>query len=193
MNYRQIIARKKAAESRWLKLNPNIPNSSGIYILTRVDEQGIKYAYVGQAKHLLNRLGDHLLGYQHIDLSLKKHKLWNEANPYGWEMSYVKCEINMLDTLERELIKKYADEGYQLRNKTSGGQDDQKAALDTGKTPRGYYDGVDVGYRKASKEVKTYFEKYLDYSIKGKPNKVKERKYEEFGEFLKGDNNGSNK
>lgn len=84
MNFRQIKAIEKANKERILKVCPSVPESSGIYILTR-EEAGFRYAYVGQAKHLLTRLAQHLSGYQHIDLSIKKHGLWSENNPSGWK------------------------------------------------------------------------------------------------------------
>ena len=57
-------------KKRILEINPHVDDGSGIYFLTRMDEDGIRYAYIGQAKHLLTRLAQHLSGYQHIDLSL---------------------------------------------------------------------------------------------------------------------------
>lgn len=39
--------------------------------MVRTDENGFRYAYIGQAVHILTRLAQHLVGYQHIDLSLK--------------------------------------------------------------------------------------------------------------------------
>jgi len=188
MTYKQVIARQKSAEARILKQfnnNPNVKNESGIYVLRRTDENGIKYAYIGQAKKMITRLGQHLLGYQHIDLSIKKHGFYNkEKNPYGYiiEMWYYPEE--QLDEKEREFIKSRAEAGYQLRNKTAGGQDKGKVGIDENKPSRGYYDGKKQGRVDTIKEVKTYFDKYLDYSIKGEPNKIKERKYEEFGNLL---------
>ena len=70
MNY---IEREIANKKKWTDAFGAITDSSGIYILRRMDEDGIKFAYIGQAKHILTRLGQHLDGYQHIDLSLKKH------------------------------------------------------------------------------------------------------------------------
>lgn len=56
MNY-QNIARAKAIEQenkkRLLKLNPKLNDKSGIYFLLREDENGFKYAYIGQAVHTL--------------------------------------------------------------------------------------------------------------------------------------------
>lgn len=42
MNYKQIYAVKKSNEQRVLKVNPRIPRTSGIYILTRFDN-GLDY------------------------------------------------------------------------------------------------------------------------------------------------------
>ena len=87
LNYRQIYARLNDSKDRILKVNSTVTEESGIYILTREDENGFKYAYIGQAKHTLTRLAQHLQGYQHIDLSIKKHKLFDkEKNPQGWNI-----------------------------------------------------------------------------------------------------------
>ena len=188
MNYRQVIARQKRAEETIIKQfggNPYVRNESGIYMLSRVDENNIKYAYIGQAKKMITRLGQHLLGYQHIDLSLKKHGFWDKTkNPYGYVIDMWYYPEEQLDEKEREFIQKYANEGYQLRNKTAGGQDKGKVGIDENKPSRGYYDGKKQGRVDTIKEVKNYFDKYLDYSIKGKTNKVKERKQKEFEEML---------
>ena len=56
-NY-QNIAKAKAIEKqnreRLLKVNPKLNDRSGIYFLLREDENGFKYAYVGQALHILS-------------------------------------------------------------------------------------------------------------------------------------------
>lgn len=188
MNYKQVIARQKSAEERIKKAlynNPNVKNESGIYVLYRTDENGIKYAYIGQAKKMITRLGQHLLGYQHIDLSLKKHGFWDkEKNPYGYLIDMWYFPIEELDEREKAFIKSYAERGYQLRNKTAGGQDKGKVGIDENKPARGYYDGKKQGRVDTIKEVKVFFDKYLDVSIKGKPNKIKERKLEEFEDML---------
>ena len=62
MNYRQIKAVEQKNKKRILAVNPEVDESSGIYFLTRTDENGIRYAYIGQAKHLLTRLSQHLSG-----------------------------------------------------------------------------------------------------------------------------------
>ena len=102
-DYRQVKAIEQKNKKMLLALNPNLDDESGIYILLRDDENGIKYAYIGQAKHILTRLAQHLSGYQHIDLSLKKHKFFTEENPYGWRVGFVHCPIADLDEMEKKL------------------------------------------------------------------------------------------
>lgn len=186
----RTFAQVKAEEKKWanelLKVNCLLDNDSGIYILTRVDEMGIKYAYIGQAVSVLTRLVQHLMGRkQHIDRSLAAHGLYNKfSNPFGWNVNSLYCRIDKLDEMEREYIKKYATMGYQLRNHTIGGQDKGKNGLDYNQEPKGYHDGLHNGYKKAIKEIAVLFEKYLDVSIKGETNKVKQRKLGEFIELL---------
>ena len=188
MNFRQIKAIEKANKQRLLKIDPTFTDDSGVYIFTR-EENGFKYAYVGQAKHLLTRLAQHLSGYQHIDLSIKKHGLWSVANPTGWDIITLKVCEKDLDETEQNLIKKYANAGWQMRNKTAGGQGDGKFEIAETKPKRNYHDGLKQGYAKAQKEVQKLFEKNLTFAINGKENKLKARAYEKFKEFI---NEGGN-
>jgi 4-hydroxyphenylpyruvate dioxygenase-like putative hemolysin len=94
------------------------------------------------------------------------------------------CEDN-LDEYEQKCIKEYADDGYQLRNKTSGSQGKGKRSLDNQKSPKGYYDGLQQGYKNAQKFVANLFDKHLFYDKKSdKPNKNQEKALEKFREFL---------
>lgn len=181
VNYKQIYAIKKQNEKRWLAVNPYLNNDSGIYILTR-EENGFKFAYVGQAVHILDRLCQHLTGYQHIDLSLKKHGLFAENNPNGWTVMFVRCERELLDEQEQRYCREYANAGYQLRNKTGGSQGVGKVAIET-KTPKGYYDGVKQGYKNARKEVAKLFAKSLKAEINGKETATKRKAMEKFNNF----------
>ena len=52
------------------------------------------------------------------------------------------------------------------------------------KPSKGYYDGLAQARKKTKEEIRVFFDKYLDYSIKGKPNKIKERKLQEFTDYL---------
>lgn len=185
-NYKQIMAIRKANEDKIRRVCPIATEDSGIYLFWRIDENGFKFAYVGQAKNLLKRLAEHLSGYQHIDLSIKKHKFYDEeTNPYGYHVEIIcHCPENELDGREQYWIKHYADQGYQLRNATTGSQGSEKRALGDGKSNKGYRDGLIQGRKNTQKEIKTLFDKYLTYSIKDKPNKIKQRKYDEFTAFL---------
>ena len=179
----------KKNEQRLLALNPELDNQSGIYILTR-EEGGFKYAYIGQAKHILKRMQSHLTGYQHIDLSLKKHGLYDQAkNPCGWKIGFIHYAESQLDDQEQHWIKEYANAGYQLRNKTSGSQGEGKAQIDEYKPARGYRDGIKQGRRNLAKELTSIIEKHLIVAIKPEKvnNKVSQGQYEKFWDLLNTD------
>ena len=184
-NLRKVKAIEAKNKKELLAVNPNIDENSGIYFLTRTDENNIRYAYIGQARHLLTRLAQHLSGYQHIDLSLKKHKLFSTENPYGWKIGFLHFPLEELDEKEQYFIRQYANSGYQLRNKTAGGQGEGKAQIDEYRPVKGYRDGVAQGYKNASKEIAHLFDKHLNVSIKSdKPNKVQEKALDKFNAFL---------
>lgn len=190
MNY-QSIKQAKAIEQnnkkRLLEVNPKLDEESGIYFLTRIDENGFKYAYIGQAVHILTRLAQHLVGYQHIDLSLKKHKLYSKSNPCGWKIGFLHFPKSELDKQEQHYIKAYADYGYQLRNKTSGSQGEGKAQIDDYKPSKGYRDGIQQGRKNLAKELSHIAEKHLKIEIREdkRYNKVSQKQYEKFMDLLK--------
>ena len=182
-NYRQIFARKEEEKKKLLALNSQLDNQSGIYIFTRF-ENGFKFAYVGQALHLLDRLISHLQGYeQHIDRSLKKHKLWSKDNPNGWQIKFIHCHQENLNAIEQQMILEYATSGYQMLNKTSGSQGTEKFAI-VDNQRKGYLQGKNDGKIATLRQIKVYFDKYLDFVIKGKETKIKARKLQEFKEIL---------
>lgn len=193
MNY-QNIARAKAIEQenrkRLLKLNPKLNDRSGIYFLLREDENGFKFAYVGQAKSVLQRLASHLVGYeQHIDLSLRKHKLYSEDNPYGWRVEFINFPESQLDEKEKYYIKLYADNGYQLRNVSIGGQGGNRDSGSIGerKAPKGYLQGIQQGRKNLARELSNIAEKHLKIEIRADKanNKVSQKQYEKFMDLLK--------
>jgi len=197
----QNIAKAKAIEhqnrERLLKVNPKLNDKSGIYFLLREDENGFKFAYIGQAKSLLQRLSSHMAGYQqHIDLSLRKHKLYDpEKNPYGWRVEFLNFPESWLDEKEKYFIKLYADRGYQLRNVSLGGQGENRAAGDIGerKLPKGYREGVQQGKKNLAKELSHIAEKHLEIRLKPEKanNSVSQKQYEKFMDLLHGEG-GSN-
>lgn len=193
MSY-QNIARAKAIEQenrkRLLKINPKLNDKSGIYFLLREDENGFKFAYVGQAVHTLSRLASHLVGYeQHIDLSIRKHKLYSEDNPYGWRVEFLNFPESQLDEKEKYYIKLYADNGYQLRNVSIGGQGENRASGSIGerKAPKGYMQGIQQGKKVLARELSSIAEKHLIIRLKPEKehNKVSQKQYEKFKELLK--------
>lgn len=165
-NYRQQYAIKEQNKKRILKVCPSITEQSGVYFLTRY-EDGFKYAYIGQAKNLLSRLADHLNGYQHIDISLKKHGFYSNENLTGWHINFIECEN--LDEMEQKLIKEYANSGYQMRNKTVGGQGKGKNNL-VDKVVKGYQNGLTNGYNKAREQLAELLTK-VDYNFSPRLNK----------------------
>lgn len=190
MNY-QSIRQAKAIEQnnkkRLLEVNPKLDEESGIYFLTRIDENGFKYAYIGQAVHILTRLAQHLVGYQHIDLSLKKHGLYANNNPCGWKIGFLHFPKSELDKQEQHYIKAYADYGYQLRNKTSGSQGEGKAQIDDYKPSKGYRDGIQQGRKNLARELSNIAKKHLKIELREDKanNKVSQKQFEKFNELLK--------
>lgn len=190
MSY-QDIRKQKAIEQknrkRLLEVNGSLDDNSGIYFLTRTDENGIKYAYIGQAKNILTRLAQHLVGYQHIDLSLKSHGLYSADNIYGWKIGFLHFPLDKLDEKEQYYIKQYAVNGYQLRNKTGGGQGKGKEKIDEYRPAKGYYDGLKQGRKNLAKELSGIIEKHLVISLKSEKqgNKVSQKQYEKFMDLLK--------
>ena len=188
-NLRKAKAKEANNKKRLLALNPNLDEGSGIYFLVRKDENGIKYAYIGQAKHLLTRLAQHLSGYQHIDLSLKKHGLYSSENVYGWKIGFLHFQISELDFMEKKFIQMYSNNGYQLRNKTAGGQGEGKTKIDDYRPAKGYRDGIAQGRKNLAKELTNIIDKHLCISIKEekKNNKVSIKAFEKFNDLLYGD------
>lgn len=185
MNYRQIYARKAECEKRIKEVCPQATHESGIYCFTRVDEDGFKFAYVGLAsKSLLSRLGEHLVGYQHIDLSIKKHGLYSQENPYGYKVDILcKCPAEECNEKEQYYIKKAADAGYQLRNHNSGSQGKGRRTFDNAKPSKTYREGLAMGYLNARREVAHWFSLHLNVSMK-KPTKNAEKALAKFQDFI---------
>ena len=192
MDYKKL-RQAKAIESenrkRLLKINPKLNDRSGIYFLLREDENGFKFAYIGQALHIMQRLCSHMTGYsQHIDLSIRKHKLYSEDNPYGWRVEFLNFPESQLDEKEKYYIKLYADNGYQLRNVSIGGQGENRDSGSIGerKAPKGYLQGIQQGRKNMARDLSHIIEKHLVVTVRAdkQGNKVSEKQYEKFKELL---------
>lgn len=179
-----------------LKQNPNIDDSSGIYIIWRYDPELAKgVIYVGQSLHCLERLAKHLLGYQAIDNSIRKHKIYDRyENPNGYKFATREhCSKELLDEREKYWIEEYQKDGWILKNITGGGQIDKATDINERKASKGYHDGLKQGYKNCLRDVKEFFDKYLDFVIKEprltktkKPVAIKQKKYEEFKKLIEG-------
>lgn len=193
MNY-QNIARAKTIEQenkkRLLKLNPKLNDKSGIYFLTRTDENNISYFYIGQAVRITQRMCGHLVGYQHIDLSLKKRGFYSDDNPYGWKLNFINYPESELDKWEQYWILEYTKKGYQCRyNKTAGGQGEGKEKINEFKPSKGYRDGIQQGRKNLARELSHIIEKHLVVTIREdkQGNKVSQKQLDKFMELINAD------
>lgn len=186
MSYQNIVKAKaieKANRQRLLKINPKLDDESGIYFLTRVDEDNIRYFYIGQALHIMQRMCGHLVGYQHIDLSIKKRGFYSEDNPYGWQINFLHYPKSELDKWEQYWILEYTKKGYQCRyNKTAGGQGQGKEKINEFKPVKGYREGIKQGKITLARELSSIAEKHLKIEIREDKanNKVSQKQYEKF-------------
>ena len=185
MNYRQIYARKAECEKRIKEVCPECPNRPGIYVFHRVDEEtGLSFCYIGQARSLISRIAQHLHEYDHIALSLKKRGLFDrKENPNGWKVSYMECPLSALDGEEKRMITEWGNNGWQLFNRTAGGQGDGKVIFDNKRQAKTYREGLAQGYLNARREVAHWFNLHLAVSMK-KPTKNAEKAYNKFMEFI---------
>ena len=101
----------------------------------------------------------------------------------------------LLDEKEQYYIKKYALGGYQLRNKTAGGQGSGKKQINDYRPGKTYRQGVEQGMKNASRDVAKLFKKHLNVSAKSNPPTVNQMKamdkFEKFLELSKYDSGGN--
>lgn len=188
VNYKQLYAIKSKNKERILKVCPGMEHKSGIYFYTRTDENGISYFYIGQSVDCLERSISHLIGYQHIDLSIKKRGFYSENNPYGWKLNVMYYPKDKLDEMEQYWILEYTKRGYQCRyNKTAGGQGEGKEKINEFKPSKGYRDGIQQGKKVLARELSSIAEKHLTIRLKPEKehNKVSQKQYEKFMDLLK--------
>ena len=189
--FRQAKAIESANKKRLLKVNPKLDDGSGIYFLTRTDENGISYFYIGQAVHIIQRMCSHLTGYQHIDLSIKKRGFYSEENPYGWKINFIHYPVEQLDDMEQHWILEYTKRGYQCRyNKTSGSQGEGKEKINEFRPAKGYRDGIQQGKKSLARELSHIINTHLVVSLKPEKsnNKVSIKALEKFNDLLNEDN-----
>lgn len=189
-NFRQVKAIEQKNKKRLLEVNPGLDDESGIYFLTREDEDNIRHAYIGQAKHILTRLAQHLTGYQYIDNSIRAHGLYSTDNQYGYKVNFLHFPLLQLDEKEQFYIKQYAVAGYQMKNRTAGSQGKGKTVIAECKPVKGYYDGILQGKKILARELSSIAEKHLKIEIRDdkKNNKISQKQFEKFKELLNTEN-----
>lgn len=108
---------------------------------------------------------------------------------YGWKIGFLHYPPDKLDEAEQYHIRSYARSGYQLRNKTAGGQGEGKAQIDDYRPAKGYRDGIAQGRKNLAKELTNIIDKHLTISLKEekKNNKVSIKAFEKFNDLLYGD------
>jgi hypothetical protein len=188
---RQAKAIEATNRKRLLKINPKLDDGSGIYFLTRTDENEILYFYIGQAVHIIQRMCSHLTGYQHIDLSIKKRGFYSKENPYGWKINFIHYPVEQLDKMEQYWILEYTKKGYQCRyNKTSGSQGEGKEKINEFRPAKGYRDGIQQGKITLARELKHIIDTHLNVSIRPEKanNKVSIKALEKFNDLLNEEN-----
>lgn len=188
---RQAKAIEATNRKRLLKINPKLDDGSGIYFLTRTDENEILYFYIGQAVHIIQRMCSHLTGYQHIDLSIKKRGFYSKENPYGWKINFIHYPVEQLDKMEQYWILEYTKKGYQCRyNKTSGSQGEGKEKINEFRPAKGYRDGIQQGKITLARELKHIIDIHLNVSIRPEKanNKVSIKALEKFNDLLNEEN-----
>ncbi len=192
MNYMALFSVQRDIEEAIKKACPDIRHASGIYFYTREEfnpdtQETKRFAYIGLSVDVLKRNVSHMLGYQAVDLSLRKRGFFNEVNnPEGWHLNVLFYPQNQIEERESYYIDQYQKRGYILLNIESGGREG-KTLINERKPAKGYKDGLKQGYLNAKRDVAKLFDKNLTYSINGKTNKNKEKALEKFNVFLKTD------
>ena len=185
INYKKVYAVQSNNEKRMLKANPNLNHAPGIYFLTRIDENGVRHGYVGLAHDVLKRLGQHLSTFQYIDNSIRKHGLYSADNPYGYKVNFINCKESELEEKERYYITLYAKQGYQMKNRdTGGGQGKQE--LGERRPVKGYRDGIQQGKKQLARDLSHIIDTHLEVKIREekKHNKISINAYEKFQELI---------
>lgn len=115
--------------------------------------------------------------------------MYSGDNLVGWKVGFLHFPINQLDEMEQFYIRSYARNGYQLRNKTAGGQGEGKTQIDDYRPAKGYRDGLAQGRKNLANELSHIIDKHLCISIKEekKNNKVSIKAFEKFNDLLYGD------
>ena len=98
-------------------------------------------------------------------------------------LTYWDCPVVGLNEAEQTVIKTWADNGYQLFNRTGGSQGNGKVVFDNKRQSKTYREGLAQGYLNARREVAHWFSLHLAVSMK-KPTKNAEKALAKFEKFI---------
>lgn len=190
-NWKQLKAIEQKNKERIKELCPDMKDRSGIYMFYRKDESGNMCGrYIGKSEiSVLERCASHLRPFAstptHIDASLKKHGLYGENNPTGWQVCVLEyCLSQQCDERERYYIDFAVKLGIDLHNVESGGTLG-KTDINDRKPTRGYRDGVKQGERNVIKQIEHLFDLHLKAVYKAdKPSKNAQKAMEKFNEMI---------
>lgn len=192
-NWKQLKAIEQKNKERILKLCSDMQDNSGIYMFYRADENGVFARYIGKSEtSVLERCASHLRPFAstptHIDASLRKHGLYSEDNPTGWQVCILEyCLPHDCNERERYYITMCEKLGIDLHNVESGGTTG-KTDINERKPARGYYDGIAQGERNVIKKIAHLFDLHLKAVYKAdKPSKNAIKALDKFTQFLQGE------
>lgn len=192
-NWKQLKAIERENKEKILRLCPDMQDSSGIYMFYRADENGVFARYIGKSEtSVLERCASHLRPFAskptHIDASLRKHGLYSEDNPTGWQVRVLQyCYPHECDIKERGWIDFAVKIGVDLHNVESGGTSG-KTDINERKPARGYRDGVKQGEKNVIKKIAHWFDLHLTAVPKNdKPSKNAIKALEQFNQLLQGE------
>ena len=100
-------------------------------------------------------------------------------------MNFLNCLENELEEKERYYITQYSLNGYQMKNRDTGGGAGKQEIGDR-KPPKTYREGIQAGKKSLARELSSIAEKHLKIEIRDdkKNNKISQRQFEKFKELL---------
>ena len=117
---------------------------------------------------------------------------WSRRSRGRFGLFFPVESVDQLDEQEKYYIRFYAENGYQLRNVSLGGQGENRSSGSIGdrKQPRTYSEGIQQGKKSLAKQLSAIAEKHLTIAVKPEKqgNKVSERQRDKFMELISVEN-----
>lgn len=165
----EIKKMDEAIRVNLLKLCPTLTDDPGIYVWFRTDENGIGFCYVGKSKAVLTRQVQHVHGHEStIDMGLDQYHLYDSVdNPYGYRVCMIPCALEDLNKMEQKYILHCARRGWQVLNRTTGGDKGKRLWGDKVPAVSSYRQGVADGRKAMAREVAELLEDWIFMRYKG--------------------------